>query len=154
MYKPWQHLLTSDVRSALTQVQKAVVKGRASKQKAVHAAAKAQPVVTGSRRTSRVTKSRTMQASGCLPFICHALLGTLFLQPVQTLLHEVGRCCSCDGRATAMHQGKPAIAEVVALCPVQIDGFTVLKANNYDLEQGERSVFDQELNRELSTIPL
>ena len=36
------------------------------------------------------------------------------------------------------------------MCPVQINGFTVLKANNYDLEQGERSVFDQELNRERS----
>lgn len=41
-------------------------------------------------------------------------------------------------------------AEVVDGCPVQINGFTVLKANNYDLEQGERSVFDQELNRESS----
>jgi hypothetical protein len=41
-------------------------------------------------------------------------------------------------------------AQDVEICPAQINGFTVLKANNYDLEQGERSVFDQELNRESS----
>lgn len=62
----------SDVHSASTQVQKAVAKGAASKQKAAQAAAKAQPVVTGSRRTSRVTKSRTMTASGFLPCMSRA----------------------------------------------------------------------------------
>ena len=38
--------------------------------------------------------------------------------------------------------------------PSQVNGFPVLKANNYDLEEGERSVFDQELNREPSTFRL
>ena len=30
---------------------------------------------------------------------------------------------------------------------MMVDGMPVLKLNNYDLEGGERSVFDQELNR-------
>ena len=30
---------------------------------------------------------------------------------------------------------------------MMVDGVPVLKLNNYDLEGGERSVFDQELNR-------
>ena len=30
---------------------------------------------------------------------------------------------------------------------MMVDGIPVLKLNNYDLEGGERSVFDQELNR-------
>lgn len=36
-------------------------------------------------------------------------------------------------------------ADPVAL---QVDGVPVLRANNYDIETGERSVFDQELKRE------
>ena len=31
---------------------------------------------------------------------------------------------------------------------MMVDGMPVLKLNNYDLLTGERSVFDQELNRE------
>jgi hypothetical protein len=50
----------------------------------------------------------------------------------------------------ARHCTKLVNAQILANCPAQINGFTVLKANNYDLEQGERSVFDQELNRESS----
>ena len=33
-----------------------------------------------------------------------------------------------------------------------MDGYPVLKSNNYDLEQGERSVFDMELKRECSLL--
>jgi hypothetical protein len=32
----------------------------------------------------------------------------------------------------------------------QVNGFPVLKANNYDIESGELSVFQRELNRESS----
>ena len=37
---------------------------------------------------------------------------------------------------------------------MMVDGVPVLKLNNYDLEGGERSVFDQELNRALSAVSL
>lgn len=37
---------------------------------------------------------------------------------------------------------------IVHLALVQVNGLPVLKINDYDLEQGERSVFDQELDRE------
>ena len=45
--------------------------------------------------------------------------------------------------------GFPCYIIVAALVPVweQIDGEPVLKANNYDLESGEQSIFDVELNR-------
>ncbi len=37
---------------------------------------------------------------------------------------------------------------------MMVDGVPVLKLNNYDLEGGERSVFDQELNRaQLAPMP-
>ena len=35
---------------------------------------------------------------------------------------------------------------------MMVDGVPVLKLNNYDLEGGERSVFDQELNRALLAL--
>jgi hypothetical protein len=37
---------------------------------------------------------------------------------------------------------------------MMVDGVPVLKLNNYDLEGGERSVFDQELNRAPSAFRL